>query len=291
MKKRITALTLVVLMAIIGSDFSNHTNKATAIEPDVEFYRVEEAQEETEEELENEEDFSVERIKVFYDAELLTYSLEELEKLIDEAQTDQEAAHKLAESARQLGWPEDSESIISAKAEWWNAQLAIELYDSRYQELYAESEERKWDMRKKEYPEATEIWLYMKSLGWNDYVCAGIMGNLMAEVGGGTLEIRYWLYDSDKAYYGMCQWSEGYSAIWGAGLPEQCDFLRDTIKYELDTFGYAYAKGFNFNAFLNMTNERDTAKAFAKCYERCASSTYKIRQNNAEKAYNYFVND
>ena len=40
-----------------------------------------------------------------------------------------------------------------------------------------------------------------------------------------------------------------------------------------------------------MSNERDAAKAFAKCYERCGSSTYTIRMNNAEKAYNYFVNN
>ena len=129
----------------------------------------------------------------------------------------------------------------------------------------------------------------MKNLGWNDYVCAGIMGNLMAEVGGQTLDIQYWL--KDNGYYGMCQWNKAYSNIWGADLETQCDYLKNTIKYEIDTFGYAYQKGFNFASFLNMSNERDAAKAFAKCYERCSSSTYNIRMNNAEKAYNYFVNN
>ena len=128
----------------------------------------------------------------------------------------------------------------------------------------------------------------MKELGWNDYVCAGIMGNLMAEVGGQTLNIQYWL--RGNGYYGMCQWNRGYSKVWGADLATQCNFLRDTIKYDLDTFGYAYAKGFNYNSFLNMSNEREGAKAFAKCYERCSSSTYTIRQNNATRAYEYFVN-
>ena len=112
----------------------------------------------------------------------------------------------------------------------------------------------------------------------------------MAEVGGQTLDIQYWL--KGNGYYGMCQWNKAYcSGVWGADLTGQCDFLRDTIKYEIDTFGYAYQKGFNFESFLNMSNERDAAKAFAKCYERCGSSTYTIRQNNAEKAYNYFVNN
>ena len=74
------------------------------------------------------------------------------------------------------------------------------------------------------------------------------MGNLMAEVGGQTLNLQYTL--CGKNYYGMCQWSRGYSEIWGAGLTAQCDFLRDTIQYEIDTFGKLYAKGFNFNSFL-----------------------------------------
>ena len=127
----------------------------------------------------------------------------------------------------------------------------------------------------------------MKAQGWNDYVCAGIMGNLMAEVGGQTLDIRYTL--SSKNFYGMCQWSRGYSQVWGAGLETQCDFLRDTIKYEFDTYGSKYQKGFNFNSFLNMTDAQQAALAFAKSYERCGSGSYGVRQKNALKAYNYFV--
>ena len=112
--------------------------------------------------------------------------------------------------------------------------------------------EAKWATKAAEYPAATQIWRYMKAQGWNDYVCAGIMGNLMTEVGGQTLDIRYTL--SSSGYYGMCQWSRGYSQVWGAGLETQCDFLRDTIKYEFDTYGFKYQKGFNFNSFLNMTD-------------------------------------
>lgn len=44
----------------------------------------------------------------------------------------------------------------------------------------------------KEYPEATEVWIYLRyGLGYNEYVCAGILGNMMAEVGGGTLDLKY----------------------------------------------------------------------------------------------------
>ncbi len=284
MKKQIIALmvALITIFTCCGFAISEYTNEADAIIDYVEEVTKEEA---LEEEI---IEFKIEKLEEFKDKNLLNYSMDELQELIEEQRNIQLTAHELAESARKLGWPENSEPLISAGNEWWNAQKAIDVYGARYQELY-DAEVARWAEKKAQYPAATEIWLYMKDLGWNDYVCAGIMGNLMAEVGGQTLNIRYTLYGNN--YYGMCQWSRGYSQIWGADLNEQCDFLRDTIKYELDTFGYAYSKGFNYNSFLNMTNEREAAKAFAKCYERCSSATYGIRMSNATKAYNYFVNN
>ena len=240
--------------------------------------------------IETEKSFTVEKLDEFKDSNLDTYNMSQLKLLIEAEKADQEAAHKLAEAARELGWSEDMDPIVSAKNEWHNSKLAIEVYQLKYEELYAESEEAKWATKAAEYPAATQIWRYMKDLGWNDYVCAGIMGNLMAEVGGQTLDIRY--LSQGNGYYGMCQWNKAYrSGVWGADLAGQCDFLRDTIKYEMDTFGYAYKKGFNLDSFLALTNERDAALAFAKCYERCNSNYYAIRQTNAEKAYNYFVNN
>ena len=273
MKKKIVAFTLAISTIFMCCAFT-----ATGIGFEEEIPEVVEVIEES---------FRVERIEVFEDKNLENYTQEQLQALIDEQVAIQQEAHKLAESARKLGWSEDSETIYSAGSEWWNAQKAIDVYRAQKEKLIA-IEKAEWEARKAKYPAATEIWLYMKELGWNDYVCAGIMGNLMAEVGGQTLNIQYWL--RGNGYYGMCQWSRGYSKVWGADLATQCDFLRDTIKYELDTFGYAYAKGFNYNSFLNMSNEREVAKAFAKCYERCGSSTYTIRQNNATRAYEYFVN-
>lgn len=281
MKKQIVAMILAVITVLMCCAFTSAGAQETS-QPVVEYVT-------RTVEVEVDKSFKVEKIEEFEDSNLSTYTMAQLQVLIEAERANQEAAHALAESARKLGWPEESEPIASAKAEWWNAQLAIEVYDARYQELYAESEEVKWETKAAEYPAATQIWRYMKDLGWNDYVCAGIMGNLMAEVGGQTLDIQWWLYGNN--YYGMCQWNKAYSSIWGADLKTQCDYLRDTIKYEIDTFGYAYQKGFNLDSFLNMTNERDAAKAFAKCYERCGSSTYNIRMNNAEKAYDYFVNN
>lgn len=282
MKKQIVAMMLAVITVLMCCAF---TSQVKANEPATVVEYVTRTVE-----VEVDKSFKIDKIEEFEDPNLETYTMAQLQVLIEAERANQKAAHELAESARKLGWPEESEPIISAKNEWWNAQLAIEVYDARYKELYAESEEARWETKAAEYPAATQIWRYMKDLGWNDYVCAGIMGNLMAEVGGQTLDIQYWL--KGNGYYGMCQWNKAYcEGVWGADLAGQCDFLRDTIKYEIDTFGYAYKKGFNLDSFLALSNERDAALAFAKCYERCGSGTYTIRQNNAEKAYDYFVNN
>ena len=254
------------------------------------------------------------------------YSKEQLTEMINEAQAIKENAHTMADSARYLGWKDEDRLIKQLKDKWHDANedqieyqkqldeiIAKELEAARKaeeeriaaekaakeaeekriaeqkaaEEAARKAEEAKWASKNAEYPAATQIWRYMKSLGWNDYVCAGIMGNIMAEVGGQTLNIRYTL--SSGSYYGMCQWSRSYSQVWGAGLETQCNFLRDTIKYEFDTYGSKYQKGFNFNSFLNMTDAQQAALAFAKAYERCGSGSYSVRQKNAIKAYNYFV--
>ena len=281
MKKQIMAMILAVVTVLMCCAFTSEVNANENVEPMVKYVT---------QTVEIEKSFKVEKLEEFEDPNLSTYTMEQLQILIEAERADQAAAHELAESARKLGWNEELDPIVSAENEWWNSQVAIEVYHARYEELYAESEEAKWATKAAEYPAATQIWRYMKDLGWNDYVCAGIMGNLMAEVGGQTLDIQYWL--QGNGYYGMCQWNKAHrSSVWGADLVGQCDFLRDTIKYEIDTFGYAYKKGFNLDSFLALTNERDAALAFAKCYERCNSNYYAIRQTNAEKAYNYFVNN
>lgn len=258
--------------------------------------------------------------------ETKNYSKEELNALIIENQNIKDNAHNMANYGRALGWNDDDKIIKEIKAKWNDANDKENYYQNLLNNIVAKeeeakrqaeeeakklaeeqeakkqaeakrkaeeaetkrkAEEAKWINKATEYPAATQIWRYMKAQGWNDYVCAGIMGNLMAEVGGQTLNIRYTL--SSGNYYGMCQWSRGYSEVWGAGLEGQCNFLRDTIKYEFDTYGFKYQKGFNFNSFLNMTDAQQAALAFAKSYERCGSGSYNVRQKNALKAYNYFV--
>lgn len=169
---------------------------------------------------------------------------------------------------------------------------------SEYQEQVSviEAEEARieamWSEKAGSYPVATQVWRYMKEeLGWNDYVCAGVMGNMMAEVGGQTLNLQPYLYGHSGAnYYGLCQWSSRYyPSIQGADVDAQLDFLASTVKKELDTYGYLFRNGLDYEAFCNLTDAEDAAMAFAKAYERCGSGSYGVRQRNAIKAYNYFV--
>lgn len=218
------------------------------------------------------------------------YTLAELETLISQKKSDIMAAKQLAVSAEVLGMSSDADLIETAHNELKMAQNSLKAFEEAYKEKYEKLEMEKWENRMYQYPAATQIWLYMKDLGWSDYVCAGIMGNLMAEVGGHSLNIRYTTH-TNSGYYGMCMWSAKYApSVIGRDLEGQCDYLRDTIKREIDSFGSHYYSGFNFYSFLNLTNEKDVALAFAKTYERCGGGDYAKRQSNATRAYNYFVN-
>ena len=211
-----------------------------------------------------------------------TDDLEILTTKISYYQNKKEIAHQMAEMARALGYEDNHLIIQLAKREW---EEAHELY-TKYTNDY-----NFWLERKTDYPVATEIWLYLKNLGYNNYVIAGILGNIMAEVGGNTLDIQYWLYGG-KVHYGMCQWNiTYYSSIVGGNLQEQCDFLRDTIEYEINTFGRAYQKDFSYEKFLALQDAQEVALAFAKSYERCSSAYYSVRKTNALKAYEYFIRE
>ena len=137
-------------------------------------------------------------------------------------------------------------------------------------------------------PTATKIWKYLRKCGYNNYVCAGIMGNIMAECGDQSFEIQATLYD--HGYYGICQWSRRwYPDVQGQDLNYQLKFLSKTIKSEFNNYGSRYYRGFNYKAFCGLQDEQSAALAFAKCYERCASAYYAIRGTNATKAYKYFA--
>lgn len=209
-----------------------------------------------------------------------TNDYNELKELIAECENRKIAAHDLAEAARACGYSEDHPIVLLAQDEW---KTANDLYKIYKEECKGKVKAEAWE----EYPIATECWVYLKELGYNDYVAAGIIGNMMAEVGGGTLNLQWWLGDS---FYGLCQWSTYYRPeARGLNVSEQLDLLRDTIKAEIDYAGFVYKSGFNYEQFLKLEDEREAALAFAMAYERCAKQHYYIRRDYAEIAYNYFV--
>ena len=114
----------------------------------------------------------------------VNYSRYELEELLFDALTKKENAHNMANAARALGYAEDHVIILIAKNEWAKADEAEKYYNELYQELIEEERLRLWRKKEKEYPTASYIWKFFKDLGYNDYVIAGILGNMMAEAGG-----------------------------------------------------------------------------------------------------------
>ena len=213
-----------------------------------------------------------------------TRDLKELRALMEECEANMTAAHNMAEAARALGYEENHDVIELATEEWERAEG---LY-VRYKEIYDE-ENAIWVARAEEYPVATYVWQFLDDAGYNDYVIAGIIGNMMVECGGHTLALEPYIY-STAGYYGLCQWSRGYQDRVGDTDTEyQCQFLLDTIAYEIDTYGHLYKRGFDYSSFISLTNEKDAALAFARSYERCGFMSYGARRACATTAYNYFV--
>lgn len=210
-------------------------------------------------------------------------SLHEASLLLDQELEKNILNNQIYSNLLKLGYEQTDPIVCLIMGEIERTSHECEYYNSYVNDY-------KWELREEKYPVATEIWLYMKSLGWSDEVCAGIIGNIMTEVGGQTLNIQYSLYDKSRDYYGMCQWSKKYyKEIFGKGLKKQCNFLRDTIQNEINMFGNNYSSEMNFDLFLKINTPEEAALIFAKCYERCASFSYEIRQENAKTAYQYFT--
>ena len=146
-----------------------------------------------------------------------------------------------------------------------------------------------YDAWEKEYYYAAKTWKYFSNLGFSDAAICGIIGNMMVETSGGSLNLNPTIYDASGSYYGLCQWSLYYRPqVAGMSFERQLDYLASDMPSEFKTFGYKYYSGFNYETFKNMTSPADAAVAFAKIYERCASGSYNQRISAANKVFNYF---
>lgn len=210
----------------------------------------------------------------------------------------QEHSNSSSELASQLSNSAAVNTELNAKVQEQEQQLNA--YKTEVDELKAEIEALKKENQElskelanrttypdKEYRQSTYVWNHLKSLGLNDYVCAGILGNIMAEVGGQTLDIsKYSAVEVDgdsRSYFGICQWAGGRKdrllKDFGNTLDAQCRFLGVEL-FEVIP---------KDNSFYSMQDEKEAALYFAKHYERCGSGSYNVRQRNATKALEYFT--
>ena len=226
-----------------------------------------------------------------------TDDINELNDLIANCASRMDAATQMAEACKTLGYEEDDPVIKLAEEEYSNAESDM----NYYQELLADAEKalrkkekalRKKEkaLREKKYPAASTVWHYLtETMELNEHVAAGILGNMMAEVGGQTLDLQ--VDCSGRGYYGICQWSRKYMVydITGSNLDTQLGYLNETIEDEFAVFGDLYMSGFTYQDFCNMQNAQDAAKAFAVVYERCGSGSHGVRKSNAVTAYEYYT--
>lgn len=153
-------------------------------------------------------------------------------------------------------------------------------------------ETQKWEKRYEEYPTATTVWRYLtEDMGYSDYVAAGIIGNMMAECGGQTLELKWNAKNKSSGCYGLCQWHPRYyKEIQGANLDTQLEFIATSFPDVLSRYlSVYYKKSFTYKDFLAMEDPGEIAYAFCVTYERPGSGSHTQRRTNAVKAYEYFT--
>lgn len=214
----------------------------------------------------------------------------EANALLEEALARQALITTIYENFITLGYAEDHPAVVMAKTDIDNTQADIEYYQEKYNEF---EEYYKWEMRAKEYPVATQVWLHMKNeLGWSDTVCAGVMGNIMAECAGGSF---YFDWDvSGSSGYGMIQWLGGRRDLlfskYGStpGIEDQLNYVRDEL-YGVNGIR-AQVTDSQLDAIINAESPEDCAFAFATYFERCASEYRSMRRGYARAAYDYFAN-
>ena len=162
-----------------------------------------------------------------------------------------------------------------------------------YEKLVAD-EDARWRRRYEEYDTATEVWTCMKALGWNDIVCAGIMGNLIAETAGPYSLNLDWDSNSDSGY-GLVQWTgarradikERYGEF--PTVKDQVQFIHDEL---YGANGVTCQVGaYELNAIMYAETPEDCAYAFACYYERCSPEYREMRREYARWAYSYFAID
>lgn len=217
-------------------------------------------------------------------------TLEEANTALENAIFRRDTTASVYEGLLLLGYEEEHPAVVMAKTDFQNAEADVEYYTE--QQLIRQEEEA-WRVRSEEYPVATQAWLYMKNeLGFSDTVCAGIMGNMMAECGGCWTSDLDWDVSSSSGY-GMIQWLGGRKnqlfSIYGSNpsVEDQLNFMKDEL---YGTNGVTkQVTDSQLDKIINAETPEDCAYAFACYYERCGEGHRWVRRDYARRAYEYFV--
>jgi len=217
-------------------------------------------------------------------------TLDEANTALEDAIFRKDTTKSVYEGLLLLGYDTEHPAVVMAKTDFENAEADVEYYTE--QQLIRQEEEN-WRGRAEEYPVATQAWLYMKNeLGFSDIVCAGIMGNMMAECGGCWTSDLDWDVSSSSGF-GMIQWLGGRKqqlfSIYGnnPSVENQLDFVKDEL---YGTNGVTkQVTDSQLDKIINAETPEDCAYAFACYYERCGEGHRWVRRDYARRAYEYFV--
>jgi len=239
-------------------------------------------------------------------------------RAISETQRNKDHAHAIAEQLRAAGHPEDHPVILACQ-EWWRSEDAKEKKldpstaplrgdprddqkkgtgdtssgaDAPPQGELPRSGKRGWpgpspqgegfvtEEARRAWPVAAEVWSLLRRSGLSEACCAGVIGNMAAECGGGTLELLPYTYAS--GYYGLCMWSLYYfPEADGLSVPDQVQLLLDTLESNIR------AGGGSLSDFHACADARSAARYFSDYYERPAAWS-ETRANAAEAALREF---
>jgi hypothetical protein len=224
----------------------------------------------------------------FKRVEPTTYN--EAASLLEEAITRQELVKTIYQNLITLGYPDNHPAVVMVQTDIENANIEVEYYQEQY---VIWEEAHKWEVRATEYPVATQAWLYMKNeFGWNDTVCAGIIGNMMAECGGCWTSDLNWQSNSSSGY-GLIQWvgnrRKELFSIYGnnPSIKDQLNFMKDEL---YGTNGVTkQVEDWQLKKIMEASSPEECAYAFATYFERCGVGHRAPRKGYARRAYEYFV--
>lgn len=209
---------------------------------------------------------------------------------LEKAITRQELTNTVYQGLITLGYADDHPAVVMAKTDIENANADVAYYQEQF-EIW--EEKHKWEVRASEYPVATQVWLYMKNeLGYSDIVCAGIMGNMMAECGGCWTSDLDWDVSSSSGF-GMIQWLGGRKkqlfSIYGdnPSIEDQLNFMHDEL-YGIDGVTWQVTQS-QLDKIMKAETPEQCAYAFACYFERCGEGHRAPRRGYARRAYEYFV--